>query len=264
MEFALEMFSRAIELDERYALAWAGIADCCAFLYANSGRSPEHRDRALEASARALELDPELPEAHVSRGVALSQSDQSDKAAPYFEAALRLNPKLFEAHYFFARHHFTAGDLERAIEFYESASELRPEDYQVPLLSAQIYDDVGRPEEGLAVRRRGVKVAEEHLKLNPDDARALYIGANGLVCLGQVEKGLRWARLARELQPNEPMALYNLACIYSLAGEVDEAIDCFAACLDNGFSYRDWAEHDSNLDAIRDDPRFVELMGRLA
>ena len=46
-------------------------------------------------------------------------------------------------------------------------------------------------------------------------------------------------------------------------GKIDEAIDCFAACIGNGFSYRDWAEHDSNLDAIRDDPRFAELMTRL-
>jgi len=263
MEFALDMFSRAIDLDDQYALAYAGVADCSAFLYANSGRLHEHRDRALASSARALELDPELAEAHVSRGVALSQGGRPDEAGQFFETALRLNPKLFEAHYFYARHHFTSGNAEKAIEFYESAAKLRPEDYQVPLLSAQIYDDVGRLEDGLAIRRRGVKVAEEHLKLNPDDARALYIGANGLVSLGQIEEGLEWARLARELQPNEPMALYNLACVYSLAGETDDAIDCLAACIDNGFSYRDWAEHDSNLDAIRNDPRFAELMTHL-
>jgi TolB-like protein/Flp pilus assembly protein TadD len=263
MEFALDMFSRAIELDDQYALAHAGIADCSAFLYANSGRSSEHRERALAASATALELDPELPEAHISRGVALSQSGRPEEAGQYFEAALRLNPKLFEAHYFYARHHFTAGDSEKAIEFYESSAQLRPEDYQVPLLSAQIYDDVGRPEDGRAARQRGVRVAEEHVKLNPDDARALYIGANGLVSLGQIDEGLRWARLARELQPNEPMALYNLACVYSLAGEVDAAIDCLATSIEHGFSYRDWVEHDSNLDAIRNDPRYSELMTRL-
>ena len=195
--------------------------------------------------------------------MALSQGGRSDEAGQFFETALRLNPKLFEAHYFYARHHFTIGNSEKAIELYESASQLRPEDYQVPLLSAQIYDDVGRPEDGHTIRRRGVEAAEEHLKLNPDDARALYIGANGLVSLGQFEEGLRWAQLARELQPNEPMALYNLACVYSLAGETDEAIDCLATCIDNGFSYRDWVEHDSNLDAIRDNPRFAELMTRL-
>jgi adenylate cyclase len=263
MEFAVEMFSRAVDLDPGFALAWAGIADCCAFLFANSGRDPAYRDRALEASGKALELDPELPEAHVSRGVALSQGGRPEEAGQYFETALRLNPKLFEAHYFFARHHFTSGDAEKAIEFYESAAALRPEDYQVPLLSAQIYDDVGRAEDGRSVRERGVEVAAEHIRLNPDDARALYIGANGLVSLGRVDKGLEWARLAQRLQPNEPMTLYNLACVYSLAGEVDEAIECFANCVEHGFSYRDWAEHDSNLDAIRDDPRFVDIMARL-
>ncbi len=260
MEFALRMYSRAIELDDRFALAWAGIADCCAFLYANSGRDPEHRQRALEASDRALELDPELAEAHVARGIALSQGERPDQAGQFFETALRLNPRLFEAHYFYARHHFTAGDAKRALEYYESAALLRPEDYQVPLLSSQIYDDLGRREDAVATRERGVRAAEEHLELNPDDARALYIGANGLISLGQIDKGLEWARLARELQPNEPMTLYNLACIYSLAGRADDAIGCFAACVEHGFSYREWALHDSNFDPIREDPRFCELM----
>ena len=263
IQFALEMFTRATELDPEYALAHAGIADCSAFLYANSGRSPAHRDEALRASGRALELDPELSEAHLARAVALSQGDRADEAGQFFETAIRLNPKLFEAHYFYARHHFTCGNPEKAIQFYESASELRPEDYQIPALSVQIYDDLGRSEEGDAKRRLGIQLAEEHLKLNPDDARALYMGANVLVSVDRVEEGLKWARLARELQPDEPMTLYNLACIYSLAGETDEALDCFATCIENGFSYRDWAEHDSNLDPIRTDPRFTDLMTRL-
>ena len=263
MEFAYEMFSHAIELDDQFALAHAGIADCCSFLYANAGRLREHQMHALEASARALELDPELAEAHLSRAVALSHSERLEEAAKSFNTALRLNPKLFEAHYFYARHHFACGHPQKAIQFYESAAALRPEEYQIPLLSAQIYDDLGRHEEAAGHRRRGIKVAEEHLRLNPDDARALYMGANGLVSLGRMDEGLKWARRARELEPLEPLLLYNVACIYSLAGEVDEAIDCLETGVQQGFSYREWAEHDSNLDNIRDHPGYLELMEKM-
>jgi TolB-like protein len=264
MEFALEMFSHAIELDADYALAHAGIADCCGFLYANAGQKREHLERALEASRKALELDAELPEAHVARGVALSYSGKDEEANEYFENALRLDPQLFEAHYFYARHHFVNDRPEKAIEFYGSASKVRPEDYQSLLLSVQIYEDLDRHEEADEIRRHGVEITQRHLMLNPDDTRALYFVANALVVLGRREDGLRMARRAREIEPTEPILLYNVACIYSLAGETDGAIDCLRAAIENGFAFPEWVEHDSNLDAVRDHPDFEALMAAFA
>lgn len=63
------------------------------------------------------------------------------------------------------------------------------------------------------------------MRLNPDDTRALYMGANGLVALGERAEGLEWARQALAADPDEPMVLYNVACIQSLAGRGDEAMD---------------------------------------
>lgn len=262
MEFALEMFRHAIELDAGYARAYAGIAECCAFLFANAGRDPDNLEQALEASRKALELDPELAQAHLARAVALSYSGRWDEAEGAFQTSIRLNPKLFETHYFCARHHFIRGEPERAIEFYEKAAELCPEDYQGPLLSAQVYDDLERHEEAAAVRRRGIRVAEEHLRLNPDDTRALYMAANGLAALGRTAEGLKLADRARELEPTESMVLYNVACIYSLAGELEKAIECLDEAVQHGFRYRDWLEHDNNLDAVRNHPAFLALMKR--
>ena len=105
-----------------------------------------------------------------------------------------------------------------------------------------------------------MRIAEERLRFSPDDTRALYMAANALVELGQKDRALEWAGRARRLEPDDPMVLYNLACIYSLAGEVDQALDCLEACLGQGFTFRGWAEHDSNLDAIRGDPRYASLM----
>jgi TolB-like protein/Flp pilus assembly protein TadD len=263
IEFALQMFSRAIELDPSYASAYAGIADCCSFLFMNVDRKESNRVRADAASRKALALDPELAEAHTARGVALSLGGRHDAAEQSFETALRLNPKLFDGHYFYARDCFVQGKTEKAIRLYEQASRVRPDDYQSPLLVAQIYEDLGRADEARASRLRGVRAAEERLDLNPDDLRALYMGANGLVALGECELGLAWARRAYELEPDEPMLLYNLGCIYALAGEADEALGCLERALDRGFAHRGWIEKDSNLDSLRDDPRFVELTRRL-
>jgi serine/threonine protein kinase/tetratricopeptide (TPR) repeat protein len=263
IEYARQMFSRAIEIDPSYALAHAGYADCCSYLYSNTDAGEEVRNRAIEASARALELDPHLAEAHAARGVALSLEEDFERADEAFETATRLNPRLFEAHYFRARHCFQRGESERAIAHYERAAEVRPEDYQSLLLVAQTYDDLGRTDEARDARRRGVKRAEDRLDLNPDDTRALYMGANGLVALGETELGLEWARRALEAEPDEPMILYNVACIYSLAGQLARAVVCLERAVDQGFAHRVWLEKDSNLDALRDLPEYHKILRRL-
>lgn len=263
IEFALQMFTRSIELDPNYARAYCGIADCCSYLYANAGKLPQDLHKADGASQKALELAPDLAEAHASRAVILSQAGRAEEADREFETAIGLNPDLFEARYFYARHCFTEGKLEKAARMYQQASLVRPEDYQAPLLVAQVYADLGKSEEAQEARCRGVAIAEEHLKLNPDDIRALYMGANGLVALGNRQKGLDWAGRAMRLEPVEPMVLYNLACIYSLAEEYDQAVDCLENAIRNGFTYGEWLDHDSNLDPVRKYPRFQALLHSL-
>jgi serine/threonine protein kinase/tetratricopeptide (TPR) repeat protein len=263
MEFALQMFARAIELDADFALAHAGIADCHSFLYANAESREEHIERALEASRRALSIDDTLADAYVALGTALSYGNRPQEARQAFETAISIDRRNFDAHYFYGRHCFISGERERAVALYDEAARLRPEDYQSLLLSAQILDDLGATQQAVEARRRGVERVEQRLSLAPDDARAHYMGANGLVALGERNRALEWARRARQLDPTDPMTLYNLACIYSMAGETDEAMACLDAALQHGFRFRRWLEHDSNLDAIRTDRRFAGMLEQL-
>jgi len=264
MRAALEMFSRAMQQDPGYARAYAGVAHCRAFLYQNAGGHEVDLREAEAASLKALELDAELAEAHASRGVVLSMQGRHAESEQQFETAIRANPNLFEAHYFFARALFAQGKHEPAGREYQEAMRIRPEDYQSPLLVAQSYDVLGRDEEARAARRRGVSVAEEHLRREPDDPRAWYMGANGLVALGETARGLEWADRALALDPEEAMLLYNVACIKSLAGAREEALDCLERSVRAGLTLRGWIEHDSNLDPIRQDPRFEAVIKSLA
>jgi adenylate cyclase len=100
MRFALQCYRRALEADPAYAEAWAGVANWEANPYLYLDRSETHRQQAESASLRALELDPDLAEAHASRGAALS----AGRGEEAFEAALRLDPNLYEAACFYARH----------------------------------------------------------------------------------------------------------------------------------------------------------------
>jgi len=149
---------------------------------------------------------------------------------------------------------------EKAIEHYEKASEVNPHDYQAPLLVAQIYSDLGHEEEAEASRRRGIRIAQSRLRLNPDDVRALYMGANGLVAVGEIETGLQWARQALEMDPDEPMVLYNVACIQCLAGRCEDALASLERAVRSGLTQKGWLEHDSNLDPLRNHPRYQALI----
>jgi adenylate cyclase len=260
IEFALKMFTRAIEIDPEFVRAYAGTADCSSFLYMYAGSHETHREQADAMSQKALKLDPDSAEAHASRGVAYSLNKDYADAEEEFEQAIQLDPMSFESYYFYARTCFARGDLRKAVQMYEKAMEVNPQDYQSPLLVAQSYSDLGDEEKAKESRLRGIKIAEARLMLNPDDSRALYMGANGFVALGDYEQGLEWAKQALAIDSDEPMVLYNVACIQALANKYEDALDSLEKAVKNGLNQKGWLEHDSNLDPLRSSPRYKKLI----
>ncbi|MGB6847316.1 MAG: protein kinase [Thermoanaerobaculia bacterium] len=263
-ELARQMYSRAIEIDPAYALAYAGIADCASFLFMYADSSEANQQQAIEASQKALELDPELAEAHASRGLALSLSKKYDEATEEFETAIRLNPKLFEAYYFFGRACLAQGDYAQAVGLFEKAAGVRPEDYQAPHFKCQALEGLGASEEELTtLNRQALELIKRHVEANPEDLRALCLGATAFVRDGQTEQGLEWARRALAVDSEEPLILYNVACVYSLSGMVEETIDLLEKAIKAGFGDTAWLDHDSDLDPVREHPRFQVLLETL-
>jgi len=263
VEYARRMFERAIEIDPNYALAHAGIADCSAFIYTYWDASAAHLERADSASQKAIELDPELAEVHTSRGLALAFSKRYDEANREFETAIRLGPKLFEAHYFYARALMQQGKVAQAVTEFEEASRLRPDDYLAHTFLAMAYLGMGRKADSEATYSRGLQLVERHLELNPDDARALNLGAIVLAHQGQKERGLEWARRALAADPEDSGLLYNTACFFAVQGERAEALDCLEKAVNLGFGLRGWVENDADLISLRGDPRFEAVLQRL-
>jgi serine/threonine protein kinase/Flp pilus assembly protein TadD len=259
-DFARQMFARAIVIDAQYARAYAGVADCCSFLYMYWDSSEDNLNEAEAASRKALELAPDLAEAHAASGLAFALRKEFDKAQREFEAAIQLDPKLYEAYYFYARTSFQRGDLTKAAELYEQASRLNPDDYQAVSLLVAVYHGLGRPGEAAATEQRAVRLVEKHVDIHPDDVRALYLGATILARVGQREKGHDWARRALAIEPDEPSILYNVACAYALLGRTEEALTCLSKMMEHGTFYKNWAAKDSDLDSLRSDPRFQALL----
>ena len=224
------------------------------------------RDQELEdadrLSQRAVELAPALAEAHAARGLTLFLLRQSEKAEEAFQKSIELDPLLFQARYFHGRACFQDGRLEEAAEEFQKAAEIR-EDYQAAFLAAQSSEALGRTEEARVRLAEALRVVEKHMELNPDDPRAATMRAVSLCRLGRPEEGLSWAEKALEIDPNDAGVRYNVACLYSLQGRLDDAVMCLEEALEAGFQNKEWFGNDPDLDPLRDHPRFQSLIGRI-
>ena len=263
IDYARKMFERAIEIDPNFAMAYAGAADCCSMIYNAWDANPSFLAQAEASSRKAIELDPELAEGHSALALALTHAKRHQEAEQEFEAAIRLNPKLFEAHYFYARSRLQQGKRAEAVRSFEEAARLRPDDYQTFAFMAQAHEGLGQKAEAEAAHRKALQLVEKHVELNPDDARALNLGASELATAGQRERGLQWARRSLESDPDDAMMQYNTGCFYAVQGEAQEALACLDKAIRLGYGHREWVENDPDWDSLRNDPQFQALLKKL-
>lgn len=259
---ARDYFSDAIELDPEFAAAYAGLADTYTEIWTNYEGTDENLAKAEEASRRAIELDPNLAEAHVARGYALGRQ-QYGEAEREFQLAIELNPGLFEAYYSYGLTAFAQGEMEKAAQMLEMAHEVAPEDERALRLLPQVYRSLGRLEDASAANERRLVLAEKRLELHPEDVYTLLDGAYSLADLGKRERSLEWAARVLEAQTEDGLILYNLGCFFSIAGESQPALDALEKSYEAGLSDPDWMAQDSDLDSIRDQPRYKALVERM-
>jgi hypothetical protein len=86
------------------------------------------------------------------------------------------------------------------------------------------------------------------------------MAANGLAALGDWARGRQFAGRALAVRPDDPMLLYNVGCVFSMLRLTEAALDCLEKAARRGLAQKGWYEHDSNLDAIRGEPRFRALV----
>jgi len=263
LEHAREMFQKAIGIDPQYVQAYAGLVDSTVYLYKHFRRDPKLLKECETAVQKALELNPDSAEAHTSRGVVHWLMEEHVDAAREFARSIELDPTLFDTRYHMGQWCLTSGMLEDAITHFSSAWELKPEDYQSPLIMGSAYLGLGRMEESNQAFQDGITLARDHLRLNPDDARAWYLGAGALINLGDVDTGLEWIEKALAIDSENPLTLYNVAASYAQAGKTDDAIEMVERAVAKGFTYKPAYENDPDLGAIREDPRFKALLDRL-
>jgi len=220
--------------------------------------SPESLQKADECSLKALQLAPNLAQAHVSRGYALTLNGKYAEAEAGFKAAIELDPQLYEAYYYAGRAYFAQGKLRQAADAFAQAIVIRPDDVTAASLRSTSLKTVGTPDEIDKACRHSIEVAERYLILNPDDALALSRVANDLIYLGEIEKGLEWAERAYSLSPN--VCRYNVACANILAGKTERALELLKEHAKAGAVHVDWLEQDGDWDSVRDHPQYQAIL----
>lgn len=253
-----KMFENAIKLDDGYALAWAGAADCHSWRCMWYEGSPESLHMADECSLKALQLAPDLAEAHASRSYALSMNGKYAEAEKEFKAAIELDPQLYEAYYYAGRTYFAEGKFRQAVDAFKQAARIRPDDVTAAALASTSLRAMGAGDEYFRAARHAIEVAERYLVLNPDDALAMSRVANDLIAVGEPEKGLEFAERAYVINPH--VCRYNVACAIVLTGHTERALDLLEEHARAGAVHVDWLEKDSDWDAVRDLPRFREIV----
>jgi adenylate cyclase len=260
LELARRMFAKAVKLDPGYARAYAGIADCDAWLHLTY-QVNLRVESIVEIADKALALDPNLSEPHASRGTALTAAGKFEEASREFERALELDPDSFGAHFLYARNSILTGNLERAARLLERAGEILPGNYQPPCMLIQLYRSLGQPEKIKQAALKGIPLAEQELILHPEDPRPAHFGVTALIETGQYDRAREWINRAMAIDPEDPATLYNCACAYSKLGDVDTALDLLEQVLQRGSSnYKEWMAHDSDMDPLRNHPRFQKLI----
>lgn len=259
VEYAIQLFEKAIELDSRYAAAYAGCSSAYGQMYQLIAREERYRELAQEFSFKALMYDNNLSEAYRAMGLSYFLWGKLNEATASCTKAIEIDPDDFIAHWTLGRIYFTEGRLEQALELFRRVAEIKPSFYAGHMDVAQACMGLGLHEEAATVNRRLLEVMPSYLLQNPDDARARLIYASKLGSAGRKEEAVREGTKALVLSPGDPVMLYNAACLYVSLGETSRALDALRQAIDAGYTNLGWMQNDPDLVSLRDSPEFVAL-----
>jgi adenylate cyclase len=266
LDVARQLFVKAIEIDPNYARAFAGIANCDSYRLL-LGASNATYDVIAANAARAIELDPDLAEAHAARGLALHAAGRYAEANLAFEKAICLGPDLYEAHFFHARNCREQGLHEKAIPLFERAADLNRADFRALGLMVDEFRALGRHEESLEAARRCVERLEAEIVSQPDNACALAFGATLQAEAGNPARAEEWARRAIAIRPDDEVSNYNLACTFIALNKPETALDwlrrSFPKSPASRRTFLAWMLQDTAVDPIRERADYQALEASL-
>ncbi|PWT88213.1 MAG: hypothetical protein C5B55_13480 [Blastocatellia bacterium] len=284
---AIEFFQQAINLDPNYAMAYAGLALGYSYL-AIYGYSPAKDvfPKSLEYSKKAIELDGNIAEPHITLGI-LSFLRDHDIANWEREnkRALEINPNSTDAHRLEALRLLFLGKFEESTAEVKRALEIEPLSLAGNINYSYCLFYSGKIEESEAQTKKTIDLSPDfwlshyylfnvyRLQRRYPEAIAELIKAKEERDEKEAAKLIReqftkggWLGLLREIcaQPSEyKMMQYDIASFYAELGDKDKAFAKVAQSIDDNEQYCGFLKTDPFMKPLRDDPRFVEMLKKL-
>jgi adenylate cyclase len=222
---ALSLFEQALARDPRFARAQAGIAESYIWLF-NWGYIPaqEGIDRGRAAATKALELDPDLAEAHYSLALVMFNADEYQGSMRELRRALELNPSLAVAYAQLADISTAFGDTQEMVRAAEKGYQLDPLSPRAMQWLGMAYFYTGRGEEAMEHWRKTLQLDPHRAYRNMFD----YYVARGEY--GEAEKAVKEME---RLSPTNQYTLLNRGYLAALTGDEKTAREMIAK-LDRG------------------------------
>ena len=289
---AAEYFQRALERDPRYALAYAGIADCYRTLpIMSDAPSRESFPKAKQAALKALEIDDNLAEAHSALGYVEYFFEWDWAAAEKeFQRAIEISPNYPLAHLGYAHLLSTLGRHEDALAEIDRAIKLDPLSPFVGTIKGQILFHARRYSEAIeevnkaleiepnfwigqivlcrsyersAHYEQALKACRKAAEFSGEVSEATSLAGYTFAVSGQrqqAEQALQALRVTSETRYVPP---YNFALLYQGLGNSDEALKWLEKAYEQRDVHMVFLPVDSKWDALRNNPHFIGLTKRL-
>ena len=258
-ERVMRICSRAVEIDPYYADAWALLAIAQSSLRYQYGRA---MDDGFAAANAALSIDPSIPQARLPIVRRLLHRGEEAKATAEMEAAIEHGEDSWEVNREAGRFFLNRREVERAARHYERAVELVDDDFHSWAMLATCYRALGDNAKQRHAGTKMVSEAQRAVQQDPSNGAALGILAGGYALLGEKERTREWIDRALLVDPDNLNMRYNFACVLAgYVGDKDAAIKMLASTLPLGSDFlAKTMMTDTDLDPLRDDPRFQALM----
>jgi serine/threonine protein kinase/tetratricopeptide (TPR) repeat protein len=289
---AIECFQQAVEKDPSYALAYTGLAESYVLLGWNSYLPPKEAFPKCKAAAlAALQLDPDLAEAHTPLAAVLWLYDwQWEEAQTEFKRGLKLSPTYATANHWYSEYVMTMGRHGEAIAGMKKTQDLDPlwliinvavgwalysdrrYDEGIEQLRRTIELDPNYPVTywilGLLLRKTGsyeLAIAEggKGVKLSGGSPLMRAALAHTLGAAGRTTEALGILDDLTKLATEKYVAPYFFAGIHVGLRENDRAIEYLEKSYEEHSHWLIYLRIDPSMDGLRDDPRFQDLLRRV-
>jgi TolB-like protein/DNA-binding winged helix-turn-helix (wHTH) protein/Tfp pilus assembly protein PilF len=216
---AIEHFRTAIHHDPAYARAYAGLADCynqLGTVFMGSKPPTETRPLAIANAKKALEIEPDLAEAHASLAYARLYDWDWAAAEAGFRRAIQLNPSYGSAHLWYSHFLSTQRRHDEAFAEVRLAQELDPLSPIIQTQAGWALQHAGRYDEA-------IDQLQKVLAADPNYLWALWRLGSSSASARRFEEGIQALEKAAAVSNRSPAVLGTLAETYGLAGRKEEA-----------------------------------------